>query len=177
MDELQQKTAYALRLTVRQVIGGVGAIAFLATISAMLLIFVPKDPFFYRGRFVSPEKVALLAWGGLTLSSVLLPYVLAVSWKALFFSQKIEFAMDGIWLPKSYWSSQHVLVPFSDIREVRLHAYAGGRDMTIEMPFRRFMIRESWLPTPAAFDDIYAGLNEGIAAAKQAEPGVGADSR
>jgi hypothetical protein len=170
MDNVQQQTAYPLRITVWRAVGT----AVLCIGMIALCAFLPQladEPVRFRGRLITPQGVARLCWIVGAGFALLLPLVLAMAWKGLFVSQRIELAKDGVWLPISFWSTQHVLVPFSDILNVSVHTYGKERVLEIALPRRwPFRVGASWLPTPKAIDSILAHLHDGMATARPDRP-------
>ncbi len=172
VDESQQKSEYPLRLSVGQVAKMVGIAVVMIAVCSLLALTNRKAMSLFGLVALSPEGARWVCWGGAAFFALAcLPLALATAWKGLLARQRVEFTDGGVWLPRSVWSSRHVLVPFAEIRGVRVVARPTQRVLEIELPGRRFWVAESWLHSAAVLDEILARFQAGMAAAtRQAEP-------
>lgn len=170
MDKSPQKMVYPLRLSVGQATKMVGIVAVFIALGAFLALTNRKAVSLFGLVTLSPEGATWMFWGWTAFFAfACLPLALATAWKGLLAQQRVEFAGTGVWLPQSVWSSRHVLIPFADVRAVRVVNRPKQRLLEIELPGRRFWVGEVWLPSPSVLDDILARFREGMAAAKAAE--------
>jgi hypothetical protein len=169
VDVSQQKTEYPLRLSVGQVARMVGFLVVMIAVCVFLALTNRKAIRLFGLVTLSPEEAVWMAWGGAAFFALAyMPFTLAIAWKGLFARQRVEFAEAGVWLPSSVWSSRHVLVPFADVRGVRVIARPRQRLLEVELPGRRFWIGETWLQSPSRLDEILGRLRSGMAAAAAA---------
>lgn len=167
---MQQKTTYPLRLSVSQVAKMVGIVAVLIAVCLLLAKTNRKGMNLFGLVTLTQEQASLVFRAGAAFFAVAcLPLALATAWKGLLAGQRVEFAEGCVWLPRSVWSSRHVLVPFAEVRSVRVVNRPRQRLMEIELPGRRFWIGETWLPSPAVLDEIFARFRAGMAAPKLPE--------
>jgi hypothetical protein len=117
----------------------------------------------FRLFTLDPEEGRVFFWilvGLLGLTMV--PLALGITWKAWVAKQHVGFTDAGVWLPSSFLSSRHVLVPFAEIRAVRVRQMYKERLIEVEMPGRKLRIGQSWLPSPEIFEEILARLQAGV---------------
>ena len=164
MNHSSFPSEYPLRLSRGKVVGMIGvSIIFIGAFAT--LAFTNKKAVSVFGLFtLSPRDATYMFWGFAGFGILgLLPMALATTWKGRIAGQKIAFADTGIWMPRSVWSSQHVLVPFSDIRGCHLKIRGKERLLEIELPNRKFWVGESWLPCAEAFDEFIDHLQTVLA--------------
>jgi hypothetical protein len=155
MDGSHSQTEYHLRLSIGQVVGMVGVVVVGIAGTAFLALTNRKAVSLFGMVTLTSEQAVWLFWGfagflGLTA----LPLALATTWKGRFADQRIEFTELGVWLPRSVWSSKHVLVPFTEIHGVRILARQRQRLLEIDLPGRKFWVGERWLPSAEIFDKL-----------------------
>jgi hypothetical protein len=178
MDPSHPHSEYPLRLSIRQIVGMVGTVTALIAACVLLALTNRKAVSVFGLVTLSPEQAAWMLWGCAGFLGLFwLPTTVATAWKGRFAGQRLGFAEAGLWLPKSVWSSQHELVPYTAILGARVLQQARQRLLEIELPGRTFWVGETWLPAPATFDEIVTRLEEGMAyaATKPTDPPAPAD--
>jgi hypothetical protein len=116
---------------------------------------------------LSAEEATLFLWALTAVCGLFALLALALSWRAVFVKQRVAFTQSSIWIPRTNWSTELVEVPLRQIAAADLWSYGSERVVTLVLANRKFRIGQSWLPTPGAFEDVLARLQQGMQARKK----------
>jgi len=87
--------------------------------------------------------------------------------QAIFTRQRIALTPAALLVPKSFWSSKEMAIPYRDVIELRFVAdLYGNRALHVTHPGGKFLLDSTLLPTPGTFDEVHALLVERVRAAQ-----------
>ena len=107
--------------------------------------------------FVVEPQTARMIYGvaAAIVGLIFLPCLLVNIWFEYFGGHRIVFTPEGVWLPRSNRTSQHVLVPYDNILHLKRIDTPGVRALIISWEQRKFLVSEMQLREAQLFDEIY----------------------
>jgi hypothetical protein len=131
------------------------------TLSAAFCVYKIAHPW--------PENLSVLYWIAFVLSLVCVapPGVAAV--ERLFFRRRVAFTPTSLLLPRPGWSSEEQAIDYQAITGLKVSKSGGGaRYLYVTYRDGKRRIAEAWLPSVAAFEEVYRLLTARARASGQA---------